>query len=111
MANFDITIDNNVATIWMDQKGSEVNTLSVKMLDHFSQLLDQIEEDSDIKAAVLISQKSDCFIAGADIKDFMTIEDSKENTKEDPIKENVKEVENTGASWKVNVDGNGSGRA
>jgi len=78
MANFTLTKDNNIATIWMDQKGSEVNTLSVKMLDHFSQLLDQIEEDSDIKAAVLISKKDNCFIAGADIKDLMAIEDSKE---------------------------------
>jgi len=78
MANFTLTKDNNIATIWMDQKGSEVNTLSVKMLDHFSQLLDDIESDSEIKAAVLISRKDNCFIAGADIKDLMAIEDSKE---------------------------------
>jgi len=78
MANFKITKENKIATIWMDQTGAEVNTLSVKMLDDFSGLLDQIEQDDEIKAAVLISKKDNCFIAGADIKDLMAIEDSKE---------------------------------
>jgi len=77
MANFKLTKnkDNKIATVWMDQAGSEVNTLSVKMLDDFSGLLDQIEQDKDIKAAVLISKKDNCFIAGADIKDLMAMED------------------------------------
>jgi len=80
MANFKLTKnkDNKIATVWMDQAGSEVNTLSVKMLDDFSGLLDQIEQDKDIKAAVLISKKDNCFIAGADIKDLMAMEDSKD---------------------------------
>ncbi len=78
MANFKLTKDNEIATIWMDQAGAEVNTLSVKMLDDFSGLLDKIENSDDIKAAVLISKKENCFIAGADIKDLMAIEDSKE---------------------------------
>ncbi len=78
MANFKLTKDNEIATIWMDQAGAEVNTLSVKMLDDFSGLLDKIEQDDEIKAAVLISKKDNCFIAGADIKDLMAIDDSKE---------------------------------
>jgi len=76
MAYYTLTKENEIATVWMDQPGSEVNTLSVKMLDDFSALLDQIENDSEIKAAVLISKKENCFIAGADIKDLMAIEDS-----------------------------------
>ncbi len=78
MAYYTLTKENNIATIWMDQPGSEVNTLSVKMLDDFSGLLDRIEQEDDIKAAVLISKKENCFIAGADIKDLTAIEDSKE---------------------------------
>ena len=78
MAYYTLTKANNIATIWMDQPGVEVNTLSVKMLDDFSGLLDQIEQDDEIKAAVLISKKDNCFIAGADIKDLMAIKDSKE---------------------------------
>jgi len=58
MANFELDINNNIATIWMDQPGSEVNTLSVAMLDDFRALLDTIEENDEIKAAVLISKKT-----------------------------------------------------
>ncbi len=81
MANFELDINNNIATIWMDQPGSEVNTLSVAMLDDFRALLDTIEENDEIKAAVLISKKPNCFIAGADIKDFQRMETSEEATK------------------------------
>lgn len=81
MANFELDINNNIATIWMDQPGSEVNTLSVAMLDDFRTLLDTIEENDEIKAAVLISKKPNCFIAGADIKDFQRMERSEEATK------------------------------
>ena len=45
MANFKLTKENGIATIWMDQAGAEVNTLSVKMLDDFKGLLDSIEQD------------------------------------------------------------------
>src|SRR5690606_29268936 len=78
MANFELQVNNNIATIWMDQPGSEVNTLSAAMLDDFRNLLDTIEQDSDIKAAVLISRKENCFIAGADIKDFQRMKTSQE---------------------------------
>ncbi len=78
MASFKVKKENSIATITMDQPGSEVNTLSVAMLGDFSALLDDIENDNDIKAAVLTSGKDNCFIAGADIKDLIGIEDSKE---------------------------------
>ncbi|MCF6301453.1 MAG: 3-hydroxyacyl-CoA dehydrogenase NAD-binding domain-containing protein, partial [Proteobacteria bacterium] len=78
MANFEIKVKDNIATIWIDQVRSEVNTLSVAMLDNFVAVLDRIEEDEKINAAVLISRKPNCFIAGADIKDFQRMKDSKE---------------------------------
>lgn len=81
MANFELDINNEIATVWMDQPGSEVNTLSVDMLDDFRGLLDTIEQDEAIKAAVLISKKPHCFIAGADIKDFQRMESSEEAEK------------------------------
>ncbi|KAA3641855.1 MAG: fatty acid oxidation complex subunit alpha FadJ [Proteobacteria bacterium] len=81
MANFELKINNDIATIWMDQPGSEVNTLSVAMLDDFRNLLDTIEKNNDIKAAILISKKANCFIAGADIKDFQRMESSEEAEK------------------------------
>ena len=38
------------------------------MQDEFASVLDQIEKNDQIKAAVLISKKSSCFVAGADIQ-------------------------------------------
>ena len=78
MSNFKITKENGIATIVMDQVGSEVNTLSVSLLDEFKALLDDFENDKNCKAAVLTSGKDNCFIAGADIKDFIDIKDSKQ---------------------------------
>ncbi len=78
MADFKVTKKDGIATILMNQIGSEVNTLSVAMLADFSALLDDIENDNDIKAVILTSAKDHCFIAGADIKDLISIEDSKE---------------------------------
>ncbi len=76
MSNFKVTKENGIATIVMDQAGSEVNTLSVSLLDEFKALLDDFENDGDCKAAVLTSGKDNCFIAGADINDFINITDS-----------------------------------
>ncbi len=81
MANFELDINNDIATIWMDQPSSEVNTLSVAMLDDFRGLLDTLEQNNDIKAAILISKKPNCFIAGADIKEFQRMESSEEAEK------------------------------
>ena len=61
MSNFKITKENGIATIVMDQVGSEVNTLSVSLLDEFKALLDDFENDKDCKAAVLTSGKDNGF--------------------------------------------------
>ena len=45
-----------------------MNTINVSMQDEFASVLDQIENNSDIRAAVLISKKASCFVAGADIQ-------------------------------------------
>merc|ERR1712123_466074 len=61
-------VDGGIAIIRMDQPGSPVNTINVSMQDEFASVLDQIENNSDIRAAVLISKKASCFVAGADIQ-------------------------------------------
>ncbi|MGV6851330.1 MAG: 3-hydroxyacyl-CoA dehydrogenase NAD-binding domain-containing protein [bacterium] len=65
--------DNDVAVIWLDQPESSVNTLSLTMLDEFSEIIDQVEQDEALIGAVLISAKKDTFIAGADIEQFTQI--------------------------------------
>ena len=78
MAYFSIEKQDGIAIIYLDQPKSPVNVLSASMLDDFRKLLDTIEEDQDIKSVVIYSKKSDCWIAGADIKAFMTMKSSEE---------------------------------
>ncbi len=69
-----ITIEkaNGVATVWLDQKGEKINKVSPDMVGLFDSLFNQIENDPEVKAVVLISRKKD-FIAGADIEMFKRV--------------------------------------
>lgn len=62
---------DGTAVVWLDQKGEKLNKISVDLLDDFRRLLDQLENDDSIRAAILISRKPDNFIAGADIERFL----------------------------------------
>jgi 3-hydroxyacyl-CoA dehydrogenase/enoyl-CoA hydratase/3-hydroxybutyryl-CoA epimerase len=59
--------NDGVAVVWLDQPGEKINKLAVDLVDEFHTLLDDLEKDSEVKAAVLISKKADTFIAGADL--------------------------------------------
>ena len=78
MAYFSTKIEDGIAVVYLDQPKSPVNVLSASMLDDFEKLLDNIEQSSDIKAAILYSKKPDCWVAGADIKAFMAMKSSEE---------------------------------
>ncbi len=69
-----ITIEKEggVATIWFDNKREKMNVVSPALIELFDELMDKVEADPEIEAAVFISRKPD-FMAGADIKSF-TIE-------------------------------------
>lgn len=47
---------------------SKVNTLNQEVMKEFSEVIKKVEADPAVKAVVLISSKTDCFIAGADIR-------------------------------------------
>jgi 3-hydroxyacyl-CoA dehydrogenase/enoyl-CoA hydratase/3-hydroxybutyryl-CoA epimerase len=64
---------DGVLVLTIDVPGEKVNTLSRTMLREFEALLAELEEDRSVKAMVLRSGKPDNFIAGADIKDFLSI--------------------------------------
>lgn len=61
---------NGVAVAIFDMDGSKVNTLHSRLIPQFEKILDLIEENTDIKALVLLSGKKDSFIAGADISEL-----------------------------------------
>ena len=65
-----LKIEDQVGVIKMDKPDSEYNIISTDIVDEFNSVLDEIEKNTEIKAAVLISEKKD-FMAGADIKGFL----------------------------------------
>lgn len=63
-----VTVDDQgIATLTIDVPNESTNTLKANFVEQFNLLLDRIERDSYIKAAIFISGKPDSFIAGADI--------------------------------------------
>jgi 3-hydroxyacyl-CoA dehydrogenase/enoyl-CoA hydratase/3-hydroxybutyryl-CoA epimerase len=81
MASITLTRDAGVAVLSLDVPGAPVNTLSLALAEELRVLFDEIERDNAIVGAVLISGKSDNFIAGADIEQFLefkTAEDAEQ---------------------------------
>ncbi|MBN1251421.1 MAG: enoyl-CoA hydratase/isomerase family protein [Bacteroidales bacterium] len=70
-----LTIEDNIAIVKMDKPNSEYNIISTDLVDEFNLVLDKIENNRDIKAAILISGKKD-FMAGADINSFLKMEEN-----------------------------------
>ncbi|MDX2001711.1 MAG: 3-hydroxyacyl-CoA dehydrogenase NAD-binding domain-containing protein [Chitinophagales bacterium] len=70
-----VTIErkDGVAIIWLDQQGEKINKVSPAAIDLFDGIFRDLDNDSSIKAAVLISKKKD-FIAGADIEAFQQVQ-------------------------------------
>ncbi len=63
---------NGIAIIWLDEENSKINKIGPDMIDTFEPLINDLEKDNDLRAAVLISRKKD-FIAGADIEAFANV--------------------------------------
>jgi 3-hydroxyacyl-CoA dehydrogenase / enoyl-CoA hydratase / 3-hydroxybutyryl-CoA epimerase len=69
---------DGVAVIRFDSPGTHINILSRAFFDEFRGCLDRIEADSSIRACVLSSAKSDSFIAGANLKEFLAMKEASE---------------------------------
>lgn len=59
--------DDGIAIITLDCAGAKMNTLNEGLNSDFEEVLGQLQNDSRIKSAVLISGKPDNWVAGADI--------------------------------------------
>jgi 3-hydroxyacyl-CoA dehydrogenase/enoyl-CoA hydratase/3-hydroxybutyryl-CoA epimerase len=71
MTALSITVDDGIAIVTFDSPGESVNIISRGVKNEFIALFEQLESDTAIRAAVLISGKPDAFIAGADIEEFL----------------------------------------
>ena len=58
-------IKNSVAVLTLDKPGEKVNTLDESMMVQFSEFLDELNTNDELRGAVLISGKKDNFIASA----------------------------------------------
>lgn len=59
--------EDGIAILTMDVPGESMNTLKAEFGEQITSMLDDIEQDNDIKGVVLASGKSSSFVAGADI--------------------------------------------
>ncbi|XP_046815613.1 trifunctional enzyme subunit alpha, mitochondrial [Vespa crabro] len=65
--HFKCKVVDNVAVIKLDSPGTKVNTLNSEVMEEITAILKDIENNSAVKSAVLISGKPGSFIAGADL--------------------------------------------
>ncbi len=73
-----LTVDvrDGIAVVTLDVPNASVNTFARSVRDEFAALLERLDRDQDIRAAVVRSGKPDVWVAGADIEEFLGIETS-----------------------------------
>lgn len=73
-----LSVHDGVATVCYHQPHSPVNTLNTRVGPIFEQIFARIEQDASIVGAMLVSGKSDTWIAGADIEELRRVATSAE---------------------------------
>ena len=71
------TDEQGVLWLTLDLQGTDTNVLSSSVLDQLNALIDQITAEPP-KAIIFKSGKSSGFIAGADVKEFLTVTNKQE---------------------------------
>ena len=67
---------DGIAVVTLDLPNEPVNKINRAVKDEMHALLDRLDADPNVVAAVLISGKPDTFIAGADIEEFTQLPDA-----------------------------------
>jgi 3-hydroxyacyl-CoA dehydrogenase/enoyl-CoA hydratase/3-hydroxybutyryl-CoA epimerase len=68
-----VEVTDGIAIITFDLPNESVNKLTRAVKDEFVALVNRIERDTTVNAAVFISGKPDVWIAGADIEEFLEL--------------------------------------
>ncbi|KAJ9598485.1 hypothetical protein L9F63_010838 [Diploptera punctata] len=76
--HFQSKVIDNVCVITFDTPGAKVNTLDESVMREVERVIKRIEADPSVQAAVLISGKPGCFIAGADVGMLSSLKSAKE---------------------------------
>ena len=72
--------DNGIAHLVMDVIGESMNTLKAEFSEEIDNVLKEIRNDNTIKGIVLLSGKTDSFVAGADINMLASCQSASEAT-------------------------------
>ena len=65
---------DGIAVVTIDLPGEPVNKVTAGVRAEFAAMFAQLEGDSAVKGVVLVSGKSDTWLAGADIDEFLTVQ-------------------------------------
>jgi 3-hydroxyacyl-CoA dehydrogenase/enoyl-CoA hydratase/3-hydroxybutyryl-CoA epimerase len=71
---FRIEREGDLATVWFDLPGEKVNKFSTAVMSEFAAVVDELENDREIKRVIIASGKPSIFIAGADVTEFSKAE-------------------------------------
>lgn len=72
--------DDAVMVVSLDVPGEKLNVLSLGLLDEFEEIFGQVGKDASLRGVVIISGKPEGFIAGADIRQFVSVATAEEAT-------------------------------
>ncbi|MGI8546204.1 MAG: fatty acid oxidation complex subunit alpha FadJ [Gemmatimonadaceae bacterium] len=70
-----IEMHDGIAVVILDLPNEPVNKVNRVVKDELAAMFDRLERDDTVKGAVLLSGKPDNFIAGADIDEFLDLDD------------------------------------
>lgn len=70
--------EEGIAVLEFDLPDKKVNLLSTPVLDRLEQIIEELGERNDVKAALIVSAKEDVFIAGADVAEITAIKEAGE---------------------------------
>ncbi len=73
MSAVNVSVDaDGIALITIDQLGRSINVVTPDLVAELFAAIEQVAADTAINGAVLSSAKPGCFLAGADLKEFVT---------------------------------------
>jgi len=72
--NWKLEVDQSRATLWIDVPGQSQNVFSDSVLTELADVLTALEAEESLTSVFIRSRKPNSFFAGADIREFTTIE-------------------------------------
>ncbi len=74
MNAFRTTVSGGIARVGLDLPGEPINKITRQVRDELESIMAELRTNADVRAVVLISDKAETFIAGADIDEFVALQ-------------------------------------